>query len=121
MDRDKGGRMLNLANDFKDESEALYQMLEPLDEAALFKPTRFKSWTSDDVIGHLHLWNVAADLSFEDEAGFDALMADLLPKIMGGKSHQEVTTEWLDGLRRPRRISPPCSAGIRRLPAGRER
>ena len=91
--------MFDLAADFKDESEALYGLLEPLSEDDLFRPTRFKDWSPNDVVGHLHLWNVAADLSYTDEAGFEALMADLLPKIIGGQSHVEVTTEWLDGLK----------------------
>jgi len=91
--------MRGLANDFKDESEALYRLIAPLEEAALFTPTRFKDWTIDDVIGHLHLWNVAADLSYEDETAFAALMDELLPPLMAGESHLEVTRRWLDGLK----------------------
>lgn len=90
--------MQQLAQDFNDECEALYGLLAPLDEDLLFEPTRFKGWAAEDVLGHLHLWDVAADLSFSDETGFEALMADLLPKIMGGQSHKEVTAEWLGGL-----------------------
>ncbi len=55
--------MLEQAIDFRDESEALYRLLEPLSDEDFTRSTLFKDWTLNDVIGHLHLWNWAADLS----------------------------------------------------------
>ena len=45
--------------DFRDESEALYQLLAPLQEADFERPSRFKQWTINEVITHLHFWNAA--------------------------------------------------------------
>ena len=62
--------MLQQAVDFRDESEALYQILEPLSEADLEREPLFKQWTINHVIGHLHLWNWAADTTLTDDAAF---------------------------------------------------
>jgi len=62
--------MLQQAIDFRNESEALYHLLEPLDEAGLDQQTLFKDWTINHVLGHLHLWNWAADTTLRDGAAF---------------------------------------------------
>ena len=76
--------MISQATDFRDESEALYQLLEPLTDADYQQPTQFKSWTPDDVLGHLHLWNVAADLSLTDEPAFLELLTDVMQAVAAG-------------------------------------
>ena len=63
--------------DFRDESEALYQLLAPLQEADFERPSRFKQWTINEVITHLHFWNVAVQKALIDEPAFVTLMADL--------------------------------------------
>jgi uncharacterized protein (TIGR03084 family) len=89
--------MLQQAYDFRDESDALAQLLEPLSEAEFDQPTLFKNWTISHVLGHLHMWNWAAHLSLTDEAGFQAWGAEALPQVMsnGIRAYEEV---WLDGL-----------------------
>lgn len=62
--------MLQQAIDFRDESEALYRLLAPLGNADLDQTTAFKSWTINHVLGHLHLWNWAADTTLRDGAAF---------------------------------------------------
>ena len=70
--------MLEQAIDFRDESDALHALLAPLSDAEFAQPTRFKGWTIDDILAHLHFWNAAADRSLHDEAGFLALLGRLM-------------------------------------------
>ena len=72
--------MLQQAIDFRGESDALHALLAPLSDADFARPTRFKGWTIDDILGHLHFWNAAADRSLRDEAGF----LELLGRAMKG-------------------------------------
>jgi hypothetical protein len=48
------------AEDFRAECVALAAILEDLPEAEFHRPTLFKNWTIDHVLGHLHLFNVDA-------------------------------------------------------------
>jgi uncharacterized protein (TIGR03084 family) len=87
--------VLEQAIDFRDESEALYHLLEPLDDDDFQRQTQFKGWTIDDVIAHLHLWNRAADLSLRDEARFVAFMGELGQALQSGQGHMQFTWQWL--------------------------
>ncbi len=62
--------MFDQPNDFRGESDALYELIKDLPEERLLEPTQFKGWTINDVIGHLHMFNVAARYALEDEAKF---------------------------------------------------
>ena len=66
--------MLQQALDFRDESDALLALLEPLAEADFDRPTRFKQWTLNHILCHLHLWNRAVDLTLRDEGAFLTLL-----------------------------------------------
>lgn len=72
------------AQDFLDESEALLTLLQPLGESGFETPTLFKGWTIDQIIRHLHVWNVAADLSLTDETAFAQFMTAMMTGIRGG-------------------------------------
>jgi uncharacterized protein (TIGR03084 family) len=76
--------MLEQALDFRDESDALYALLEPLPASALARPTGFKGWTIEDILGHLHFWNAAALRSLQDEAGFLQLLGRALVGLKTG-------------------------------------
>jgi uncharacterized protein (TIGR03084 family) len=85
------------AADFCDENEALYSLLSLLDDAAFEQQTLFKHWTFNNILRHLHVWNIAADLSLTDEAAF----ADFLRGLMGGAKGIRFTqaeAAYLDGL-----------------------
>ncbi|WP_293948419.1 TIGR03084 family metal-binding protein [Sneathiella sp.] len=69
--------MLKEAYDFRDESEALYKLIEPLNEADYDRVTLFKDWTINDVLQHLHFFNYAADLTRTDEEEFKRAYAEL--------------------------------------------
>ena len=87
---------------FRLESELLYNLVKPLDDAAFTRETLFKSWTIDDVIGHLHLWNIAADLTLNDPDGFQAFLGTAFEVLLAGGSHQDLTRQYvseaLDGI-----------------------
>jgi len=89
--------MLAQAIDFRDESEALYQLMRPLGADAFGTVTQFKHWTFDDILGHLHLWNHAADLSLTNEAAFQTFMGEVFQHVASG-SLRSFETQWLAGL-----------------------
>jgi uncharacterized protein (TIGR03084 family) len=48
------------AEDFRQETRALYRLVSSLPANALSEPTQFKAWTILDVLRHLHFWNMMA-------------------------------------------------------------
>ena len=85
------------ATDFLDESAALSALLEPLAESDFETPTQFKGWTINNIIRHLHVWNIAVDLSLRDEEAFGAFVAAMMAGVRGGKL-PEFEATYLDGL-----------------------
>ncbi len=83
--------------EFRDETEALHALVAPLDAAAFARPTGFKGWTIDDVIGHLHFWNWAADLSLSDPAAFEKTGAAALAHLGRGGTVRDFERGWLGG------------------------
>ncbi len=73
------------AQDFRDESEAIHALLSPLADADYAKPTLFKGWTIDEVLRHLHVWNIAADLALSDAEAFRAFLGQMAAGIRGGR------------------------------------
>ena len=69
--------MVEQAQDFRDESDALCALVSSLEDRVFSKPTQFKGWTIDEVMAHLHLWNRAAAQSLTDEPAFLAFSAEL--------------------------------------------
>lgn len=90
------------ADDFLEETETLAAILSGLDDAGFGTPTLFKQWTIDDVLRHLHHFNLMAIWSaFEPDrfsaeyARFRALRAD------GDGTMTEASSIMLDGLSGP--------------------
>ena len=69
------------AEDFRAESQALFNLLDGADAAVFSEPTLFKAWTINAVLQHLHFWNQMAGLQLTDEPL-------LLQRIAAVKSHQ---------------------------------
>ncbi len=86
------------ALDFLDESEALHQLVAPLSDVDLEQKTAFKDWTLNNVLGHLHMWNYAADLSLIDEAAFLAFYEKVGGHVANGGTLTGFEEKWLDGL-----------------------
>ncbi|MEO1046482.1 MAG: TIGR03084 family metal-binding protein [Pseudomonadota bacterium] len=92
--------MMQQAEDFKTECDAIHALVASLDAAALAQPTAFKSWSVDAILRHLHVWNIAADLSLTDEAAFRAFFAKVGSAVAkGGMSAFEA--DYLNGLSGP--------------------
>lgn len=85
------------ATDFLDECIALDRRLVPLSGADFETPTQFKGWTINNIIRHLHVWNIAVDLSLRDESAFGAFVAEMMAGVRGGKL-PEFEASYLDGL-----------------------
>jgi uncharacterized protein (TIGR03084 family) len=85
--------------DFRDESEALFALLAPLEDAAWDRPTQFKGWTINDVIAHLHLWNHAAGLTLRDGEGFVAFRRHIAEVVRAGGTMMGFNHDWLGGLK----------------------
>lgn len=88
--------MLSQAIDFRDESDALYELLEPLGEEDFDRATLFKDWTINDILAHLHFFNYAADLSLQDSDSFMRLYGELTSAREGGETMVETTDRLLD-------------------------
>lgn len=85
------------ATDFLDESNALHALVASLSDADFDQPTLFKGWTINNILRHLHVWNIAAGLSLTDEEGFTAFMQSMFTGVRGGKL-PEFESDYLDGL-----------------------
>lgn len=86
------------AEDFRAESQALAAVLQDLPEADLHRVTLFKEWTIDHVLGHLHLFNVAAETSLQGEAAFATFIGPIVKNMQAGMSILQCQFPWLDGL-----------------------
>ena len=59
--------MLKQAIDFLEESQDIYELLSNISENSLDTTTQFKHWSFNDIIRHLHLWNIAAYKSLQGD------------------------------------------------------
>lgn len=70
--------------DFLDESEGLFAVIQDLEEADFARETQFKGWTIEDVLRHLHYWNRAVDFASQGEEAFSGLKARVQAAIKVG-------------------------------------
>ena len=78
------------ARDFLSESEALEQLVAPLQEEDLKRSTGFKSWTLETILRHLHFWNHMANLTLTSPDDFQAALKPTVEAIMAGKTLPEI-------------------------------
>ncbi len=90
--------MLQQALDFREESEAVFALLDGLDDQDWGRKTQFKEWTINDIVAHLHMGDYAANLSLQDTNAFLDLVKEF---TVGRKQYGRLafTHVWLDGLR----------------------
>ena len=93
-----GAKDMQQAEDFREETRALATLLEPLGDRAFSTPTLFKGWTIDDILGHLYLFNVAAERTLAGPKAFGAFIAPMLAAMKAGQTMREMQGPWLDGL-----------------------
>jgi uncharacterized protein (TIGR03084 family) len=88
---------LTQAVEFREECDALYAVLKDVPDADWDRPTQFKSWTFNDVIGHLHIFDYAARLTLGGPAVVKAFFAQIAAGCAAGDSLVSYTRRWLDG------------------------
>ena len=81
--------MLEQAIHFKEESDALYKLLINADKNSFKLKTQFKSWTINDVLYHLHVWNIAALLSLKNENEFKEFMQNFMEAVKSPRRYVE--------------------------------
>jgi len=91
--------MLQQAIDFHEESEALFALLDTLEDQDWERKTQFKGWTLNDVLAHVHFGNHLADLSLRDSAAFVDFMRSFSSSGRQGNGHLGFTHAWLAGLK----------------------
>ena len=74
------------ALDYMAEAEELADILGNQPEPAFYLETLFKSWTVNDVIGHLYMFDVAALETLKSADAFDAFYAPIAKQLRGGKT-----------------------------------
>lgn len=89
--------MLQQALDFREESEALFALLDPLTGQDWARKTQFKEWTINDVVAHLHFGNYLADLSLHDSDAFTDFLRRWREEITLRGNNRAATNAWLDG------------------------
>ncbi len=90
--------MLTQAIDFRDESEALYNLVKDLSDADYQQKTAFNGWTLNDVFEHLHMWNWAANESLVNEKNFLTFLDEVMGGVAQGKSLKDYERVWIKGL-----------------------
>ena len=96
---------LQQAYDFRDECNAVYSILENLKEKDYEMPTQFKGWTFNNVIGHLHVWNYAADISLKDGDEWKNFANSALQALGNGSSMNEFEQTITKGIQGPELLS----------------
>ncbi len=87
------------ADDFLAEVKVLANVLEPLSDSDFDTPTLFKSWTINDVVGHLHMFDVASLLTLEGREKFTDFFGRIATQLQQGKTLLEAQYPWLGDLR----------------------
>lgn len=83
------------AEDFRAECMALRNVLSNQSDDVFDRTTLFKNWTINDVIGHLHMFNVAARLTLEDGDKFDSFFEPVAAELTKGRSMLQAQYSWL--------------------------
>ncbi len=89
------GSVLTQALDYLDECNALHDLLAGADDDAWERPTQFKGWTFNDVVGHLFLFDRAARLTLQDPPAFAEFMQEKSSLARRGRSLKEYTRTWI--------------------------
>ncbi|MEM7290880.1 MAG: TIGR03084 family metal-binding protein [Pseudomonadota bacterium] len=73
------------AEHFLQESEVLFDLVSSIDPEVFSVPTQFKQWTVNDILVHLHFWNLGADQSLNDPDEFKAMFDELFTALKAGR------------------------------------
>ncbi len=87
--------MLSEAKDFREECDTLATLLGDASEDTFAIVTQFKDWTIEDVIAHLHMWNIAADLTLQSREKFQEFFTFVMTRMAAGDNHPKLQRAWL--------------------------
>lgn len=73
------------AQDFLDESEALHTLIAPLSDAEFEQPTLFKGRSINQIMRHLHFWNIPAAYTLTNDAAFAEFLKQVTSALMSGR------------------------------------
>lgn len=97
--------MQAIARAFREECDDIYALVKPLGAEALSQPTLFKAWSINDIMAHLHLWNIAVDLTLHDPDGFAELTEFAMGRMAQGSGHVAMQNAYFDDLSGPELMS----------------
>ncbi len=89
--------MIPQAEDFKAESLGLHALLSDVVPERFDEKTQFKDWTINDVLQHLHHWNLMAWWSLTNEAQFTAVLNEMVDSGLGMRGFEEKKLEGTKG------------------------
>ena len=98
MKRNDLGITMQQAHDYLAEVDELSNLLRDQLESIFFKKTLFKSWTVNDVIGHLYMFDLAALKSLQNEDEFAKIYSNVSSHLDQGMSLLESQYPFLDKL-----------------------
>ena len=87
------------AFDYLEEAAALAGILENQPESVFETVTLFKSWTINDVLGHLHMFDVAALKTLDSARSFETFFAPIRNGLAEGMTLLETQYPYLGSLR----------------------
>ena len=85
------------AMDFKADCDQIHDLLKTRSEEVFDKETLFKSWRIGDIIRHLHLWNIAADMSLNAPDKFKTFITEAMEKMNAGAGHITFQNDYFNG------------------------
>lgn len=86
------------AQSFLEESNSLAALLQPLEESDFERKTQFKDWTINDVLGHLYIFNHAAELTLASPDEFGPFLASIMEQVAQSKTLIEAQYDWIGNL-----------------------
>ena len=89
---------MDQAKDFYEDSLKLYDLLMDRKDSDYDYVTQFKGWTINDVVGHLHVFNIGAMTTLNGSNAFDVFAAPILSGLQKGLSLVETQWPLLNGL-----------------------
>lgn len=84
------------AEDFRTISEQVDLLIADLPLEELSRETAFKGWTVEEIVRHIHVWNLAAHISLTDPQRFDEFWNRAVTRIRAGQI-REFEAEYVDG------------------------
>lgn len=85
------------AFDFHEECESIANLLDDRPESDFETSTLFKNWTVNDIIGHLHIWNIAANLTLTAPDSFVDFLTQAVEMLGSGHTHPQFQEKYFKG------------------------